>query len=76
MAVTFQVGRLSRDSSSQSARIRMLIFLYFSSAFLVYSSNLPILILLRSSSVLPSFTYDSFSFIYLRALIYALIVIW
>jgi hypothetical protein len=70
MAVSFQLGRLSRLSSWQSASIRMATFLYFSSAFFVSSSNLPILILLRSSSVELSSISPSFYLIYFRALIW------
>lgn len=70
MAVSFQLGRLSRLSSWQSARIRMATFLYFSSVFLISSSNLPILILLRSSSVVLSSISASFYLIYFRALIW------
>lgn len=69
MAVSFQLGRLSRLSSWQSASIRMAIFLYFSRVRLVSSSNLPILILLRSNSVEFSSISASFYLIYFRALI-------
>jgi hypothetical protein len=69
MAVNFQVGRFSRDSRAQSARMSIWTFLYFSRAFLVSSSNLPILILLRSSSVVFSSRSASFYLIYFRALI-------
>lgn len=69
MAVNFQAGRFSRDSSPHSARMSIWTFLYFSRAFLVSSSNLPILILLRSSSVVFSSRSASFYLIYFRALI-------
>lgn len=69
MAVSFQLGRFSRLSSWQSASIRIATFLYFSSAFFDSSSNLPILILLRSNSVELSSISASFYLIYFRALI-------
>jgi hypothetical protein len=69
MAVSFQLGRPSRLSSWQPARMRMATFLYRSSVFLISSSNLPILILLRSSSVVLSSISASFYLIYFRALI-------
>lgn len=69
MAVSFQLGRFSSVSRPQLARMRIWTFLYFSRAFLVSSSNLPILILLRSSSVVFSSRSASFYLIYFRALI-------
>lgn len=69
MAVSFQLGRLSRVSNWHSASMSMAIFLYFSRVFLVSSSNLPILILLRSSSVELSSILANFYLIYFRALI-------